>query len=399
MKENNSATKTVLITNVKTGEVTQGKNEMAENANKKKSSNNISVSDVNTHKNDWTGKEEAVDTGDKNKPKRKEPESIEEFLELFFDKKIKALSEKLARSFNLSISEYTFEDIELIKKCLNQDRSLEKTKQLLLLLIDHKQPPKLEKLLKDVVRKLIIHSEVNEPILNGCFPLMEGQSHEDLEGVWRGFVNSDSQKEKPAPELIKARKNVFFCAVLWQLNWGGLSFKDFIKVLNNSIFSTLDKKEKTDHIILEYLSANLEGKNCKSLSFLFDWFYKQTDVFLQKNAQLLQGKDSFEKLFNEQRDLVLTKDDEINVLKSQVDKFQLHINEANEKQRVEKIHLQDDQRKQKGRTLRAFEEEIPMLQDALKALEREPAKIAVAKDCLGRALDNLNNELEQLRKN
>ena len=50
---------------------------MSEDIKKRQSSNNNnSVSDINTHKNDWTGTEEVVDAGN-NKPKKKEPESVE----------------------------------------------------------------------------------------------------------------------------------------------------------------------------------------------------------------------------------------------------------------------------------------------------------------------------------
>jgi len=403
--------KKVPIMNKNTGEVTQGTNLMAKkNVNKKSLENATSPNstvDAIPNKNNSMEKEDKVSTTvSENKPtktksKKKDPESIEEFLELFFNNNKKALPEKLAISFNRSISEYSFEDVESLKKFLSNDRSLEKTRKLLLLLIKHKPLPKLEKLLKNVVRNLIIHSEIYKPVLKGYFPLVDGQPYEDLDALWSSFVLnfSDSKGEKPDPNLVKARKNVFFCAVLWQFNGGQLSLEKCIKILHSSIFSTQEKKGKTDNIILEYLSANSEGENCKSLSSFLDWFYKQTDDLSGKHAQLIQDKCNFEKLFNEQRGLVQTKDEEISVLKYQVESFQLQIKQTNETQRVEKIHLQDDQRKQKGRTLRAIEEELPMLQDALKALEREPAKVAVAKDYLGRALDNLSNELEQLRRN
>jgi len=397
--------KKTTVNNKTTGETQQMTSGMNPSPNKSHSKKH--ASEAHSSKNNEMEKEDKVpitaNEKKQRKTKRKEPESVEEFLEQFFSTNRKALPENIAKSFNQSISNFTFENMEILKNCLDKDRSLEKTKQLLLLLIDHKQLPKLEKLLKDVVKKLIISSEVNDSIVKEYFPLAGQQSCANLDDLWKSFgLNlsvSGSKGDKPDPTLIKARKNVFFCAALWKLNDGDLSFKAFIEVLNHSIFSTLDKKEKTNNIIIEYMSVNLDGKSCKSIASLLDWFYQQTDNLLQKNNQLIQDKDQFEKLFNEHRNLVQIKDDEINVLKSQIESFQLEIKQVKEDQRVEKIHLQDDQRKQKGRTLRALEEETPMLQDALKALGREPAKIAVAKDYLGRALDNLNNELEQLRKN
>ena len=91
--------------------------------------------------------------------------------------------------------------------------------------------------------------------------------------------------------------------------------------------------------------------------------------------------------------------DEIQRLSAEVEQLKQQIEADHEERRVASIHSKDDQRKQTGRIVRTLENELPMLRDALIALEREPAKVAVAKDCILRALENLHDELNNLRSN
>lgn len=412
MKTNQSSNKEITVVSKKTGKVSKAKSMMANKPQQNKNYHPSEDENIDqNNKNDGISKsinEKPVDNTlktdqvEKKVTEKKDPESVSEFVVSFFapKSKVKTLSEKVAKKLNSEISGLTFDDDNVIKECVTNDSSLEKTKQLLILAFKYRSLPKVDKQLKDVVKKIVLTSEISEPKLEQWFSFTDDTADQSITELWQNFVvskNNTTGKAKLNLELSKARRNVFFCIVLWDLSRRKIDFKKFIKTLSNTLFSFTDKKSKDEHIVIEYFSVNLEGKSCKNISALSDWFYGQLDTLSQSANNNLREKQSIEGLLIDEKKLTQAKDDEIRELKEELASYQAKISEVHENSRVLKIHLKDDLRKQKGRTLRALENELPMLQDALKALEREPAKITVAKDYIGRALDNLNNELEQLR--
>ena len=61
------------------------------------------------------------------------------------------------------------------------------------------------------------------------------------------------------------------------------------------------------------------------------------------------------------------------------------------------MHSNDDLSRLRGQILRLFDSELPVLQDVLTALDREPPKVGVAREYLGSVVDNLGKEISRIK--
>jgi hypothetical protein len=95
--------------------------------------------------------------------------------------------------------------------------------------------------------------------------------------------------------------------------------------------------------------------------------------------------------------LLVSANSEIEVLNEQINELTKKLDEASEKERVLGIQTRDDKQKQRGRTLRILESEIPLLADCLTALDRDPPKVKIAKEYIDLVLQKLSKELVEIK--
>ncbi len=350
------------------------------------------------------------------KDKKTDPESIEDFIKYFYFGKIKSLPEKLARKLNDKIITTSITSPEIIKDCLGRDNSLEKTKLLLLLTLHQKRFPKIEKTLRDAAQKIIYaHPEMQDQHIDHWFPAYGANQTKDISEIWFDLIvksqknevelsNDNLEKEAVdkknlAVDSHKSRRNAFVAVAVWRFSERFMSFPDLIRELRSTILPPPNTKEEIEIKSLECLVASQDGRECDRVGALIKWFSDQLDNLRNQMEQHRRKADALQELLEKNKDLITTKELELSKLELELSDLRVQLVAAHENTRVQGIHFRDDQQKQRGRTLRALEEEVPMLQDTLKALERDPPKINVAKDYLARVLDNLNNELKQLQGN
>jgi uncharacterized coiled-coil DUF342 family protein len=120
----------------------------------------------------------------------------------------------------------------------------------------------------------------------------------------------------------------------------------------------------------------------------------------RNNAEAARRKaEALAKQLDERDSEFVTAQNEIKGYVAEIEALRKQVADAHEKERVQGIHMRADQQFQKGRTLRILEEEIPILADCLKALERDPPKLLVAKEYVGSVLEKLSKELNDLKGN
>ncbi len=423
--------KTIPVTNAKTGETTQRQSLVKQNPSSTplgekfpdKSDVLASVTPQGSKTRDGDPRppnsiiEVRVKTTPKSdKDKKNDPASIEDFIKLFYSGKIKSLPDRLARTLTEKVSGQSISRLELIKDCLNHDNSLEKTKRLLILTLGLKGHPKLERTLRDVVRNIILsHPEMSDQVLDNWFPFSGANQPKNINDLWLEFAvkarsnhlpssKENSEKDAEGKKISledpqKIRRNAYVSAAVWRFAERFVNFPELIRELRSTIFVPPTTKEEIEPKSLECLATNHDGKERDRIAALIKWFYDQSDTLRKQADQDRRRADALQASLNQSNDSITVKELEIGNLKLEIDNLRTQLDVAHEHARVQGIHLRDDLRKQHGRTLRTLEQEVPMLQDTLKALERDPPKVTIAKDYLAWVIDNLTNELKHLRGN
>lgn len=176
-----------------------------------------------------------------------------------------------------------------------------------------------------------------------------------------------------------------------------MRFPEFLRSMRNSSLQSSTEAGDLEREVLNYL-VSLQDKDRSGAADFIRWSYEQT-VHVQNMAE--QYRSRCESLQNQKKELdeiLEIKDHEIQTLNQEATALRARIASMEEEIRIHKVHSKDDLERQSSRTLRALEDEIPVLTDCLTALNRDPPKVEVAKEYLATALDTLNDELKILRE-
>ena len=345
------------------------------------------------------------------KSPKKKIESSDEYLESYYTGRIKSLSDETIRGIGMKVSPSSSLRAQLIDDAIKADFTLEKTRQLLVLSLNAGGSSGLAKMLRDFGKDVVCRHPVmgsQEP--ESWFPGTSQSDQSNLKMLWRSFVSSIAKPTshepddegpgatKPSPaDIQKARRNAFLCTAIWRYAERQMSFAEFFRSLRATIFEADSDGKDLEKQLLAYL-VSVQEKDRIGVAAFARWFFEQT-IHVQKQADHCRLR--LESLLSQKQEvdeLLAAKEREIASLNQQLSGLREQIQATEEEVRVLKVHSKDDLERQASRTIRALEDEIPVLTDCLTALNREPPKVEVAKEYLGTALDTLNNELKILRE-
>lgn len=363
--------------------------------------NNVgTATEINNTKN----KDQRVD-----KKKKKIIISIDEYLELFYTGKVKSLPEESLRSIGTNVSVSTEQRAGLIDKSIKADFSLDKTRQLFVLTLNDSRFTGLAKSLREFAKDVVCrHPVMGTQDIETWFPSLTHNDTSNIKQFWSGFVNNAasmksgvqgeadrSGKKANIAEIQKARTNAFLCATVWRYAQQQSTFTEFLRSLRSTIFESSSDSKVIEVNLLSYL-VSAADKDRHGIADFFKWFHDQT-IHVQNLADSYRQRlETLQAHKNEVDELLHAKDEEIEGLKQQIAGLNAQVSAANDEIRVLKVHSKDDLERQASRTLRALEDEIPVLTDCLTALSRDPPKVDVAKEYLATVLDTLNRELKML---
>ena len=416
----------VTVTNKKTGETQQlvstENNHMARKMDESQSL--LTRLDDNIVNNDFVAKKQTDRSIKTELVKKKEPETLELFIETFYAGKIKSLPEDRVKKLKKQAFEIDSREKLVISSSIS-DSSLDKTRHLLTLLAELKTSPTFQHSVSEFIRDVVVRHPImishsaqlwlpmsgsaDEANLTELFETIgtvkklrnDEKSKKYKDDLTESESKSDSNKpsesdKKMSVERQKARLNAFYIALLWRYSKKFLSFSELIRALRSTVYKLQINKSDIEGSLIDFF-VTAQGKEAFSISSLMQWYADQSRYDKDVADMARRKVDNLTEQLEETKGLLAAAQSEIEGLSEQVDSLHKQVKAAHEKERVQGIHSRADQQFQKGRTLRILEEEIPILSDCLKALERDPPKILVAKEYMGSVFEKLSKELNALK--
>lgn len=357
-------------------------------------------------------KESSDNTGSAHteKPKKKEIETVDEYLEAFLSGKVKSLTEKMVKRLGQNPVLEQTRRAELLDSAAKADFSLDKARHLLLLSAGVGNNKRLESTLRDFARATVIQHPVMGPQdAKAWFPQSDADQALSIKAMWDLFglvlknqnknaankPKEESEKTKPA-DIAKARRNAFFSAVIWRYAERQMPMQAIIGGLRETAYKSKYETERIETATLDLLTAT-QDKDAERLGSLIRWFSDMANQAMTQADHHQRRADRLEDELNNKNALLVAKQNEIEAKLEEIAALGNQITHIQEELRVQKVHSRDDLEKQRSRTMRTLEDEIPVLTDCLTALRRDPPKVGVTKEYLESTLDKLNEELKKLK--
>ena len=341
--------------------------------------------------------------------KYKIQETIEQFIEGFYAGKTKSLSIDRVRKFKKQSFEIDLRE-NLVILAAKNDLTLEKSKNLLIFSKELNSYPFFQRTLNEFIRDAVMRHPIM--VSNSAqlwFPLSGGQDEANLCDLFAtiGALKQSPQEVKlkkedlnngdikAVSELQKARLNAFYIALVWRYLNRYLVFAEFIKVLRATVYKLRDT-QSLESTVFDFLIAG-QGKEVTNIASLLHWHFDQGEGD-RKAAEIawLKAEELSGQLVKK-NGLLVSANSEIQDLNEQIKELRKKLDEASEKERVLGIQTRDEKQKQRGRTLRILEGEIPLLADCLTALDRDPPKVEIAKEYIDLVLQKLSKELVEIK--
>lgn len=344
------------------------------------------------------------------KPKKKEIETIDEYLEAFLSGKVKSLTDKMVKRLGQNPDLDLTRRAELSALAAKADFTLDKARHLLHLSIGLGGNKRLERTLRDFAREAIIHHPVMGPQdASAWLPQSDADRALSIKAMWELFglgLKSQNKKTENQPkeeavkgklaDISKARRNAFFSAVVWRFAERQMSMQSIISGLRETAFRSKYETDLVETATLDLL-ATTQDKDAEKLGSLIRWFSDMANQAVTQADHYQRRADRLEEELSNKKALLEAKEREIEARLEETEALRKQVADVQEELRVQKVHSRDDLERQRSRTMRTLEDEIPVLTDCLTALRRDPPKVEVTKEYLESTLDKLNEELRKLK--
>lgn len=338
------------------------------------------------------------------KPKDKEQQKIEslaDFIAHFYAGKTKSLSDTTLRKIAQKARIEEVRRYELLALAQESDSTLEKSLNLMLLAADLNGYRGVEEQLRffaaEVGRRVKGQGKLS---LESWLPRAadEGLSLEMMVSEVREALEKVAASTVPAPDKKKAQKrleNGFYLACQWRL-YQGTAPRELVRVLRRSLLAPNPlQRERSDGLVR--LLASQPFADVPGLTWLLDDQARQVqqadaraDQLEREMRQLAAAKDQAEERLKQCEAELADKTARLHELQAQLDV-------AQEQSRIQEVHSNDDLSRLRGQVLRVLTSELPILQDVLIALDRDPPKVAVAREYLGSVVEKLNKEISRIK--
>ncbi|MDH0445068.1 hypothetical protein N7388_15510 [Stutzerimonas stutzeri] len=349
--------------------------------------------------------ESAQETAGKSKAKDKEQQKIEslaDFLAHFYAGKTKSLSDTTLRKVAQKARIEEVQRFELLALAQESDPTLEKSFNLMLLAADLNGYRGVEEQVRffaaEVGRRVNGQGKYS---LESWLPRTadDGLSLEAMASEFREAMEKVAAPEVPGPDKKKAQKRLecgFYLACQWRL-YQGAAPRELVGVLRRSLLAPrLLQRERKDGLVR--LFASQPFADAPGLAWLLDDQARQVqqadaraDQLEREMRQLAAAKSLAEERLKQCEAELAEKTARLNELQAQLDA-------AQEQSRIQEVHSNDDLSRLRGQVLRVLNSELPILQDVLIALDRDPPKVAVAREYLGSVVEKLNKEISRIKE-
>ncbi len=284
------------------------------------------------------------------------------------------------------------------------DRTLERTRELMLLSMERFAGTSLSGHVEDFVREALqrhpafckepiagaLEKGLDEPGEEGAVRTLASQNYGAL--MWPEGTPALNKKEAE-----QCRMNALWCFFLLRET----TLERILRLLQSNVWAHAAKHYDDDQ---KKLKALMKVRDAAGIAVVCSVIEKQVYDRDQKIAAARRAEEHAtrraEALEREIENLKKQKEDaeaQIEDAKAQIERLTEEISRARRAHEDERAHMRDDYEELRGRVMRRLREEISLLDEGLHALRRDPPKIHVMLDHADRAIDGLKREMDRIK--
>ena len=355
------------------------------------------------HRADSSAVQESLHKTPTKRAKRASPESCADLLRAVYSGKRKRLkpTEKALRKMRLGPKLQPAEREELLGLAA-QDRTLEKTRELMLLSMERFDGPNLAGQVREFVRDVLVRHPAFQAgaLVDAMRNLPEGPTPERaVEMLAKQSFNSLPWPEGTVAlkksELDKCRVNAVCCLLLWHRETQGLSFDHINSSLRASLWEPAAQLYKSE---AQKLRVMMENGDSAAVILSCSLLEKQASDAEQRAYATREAEARANTRTRELESRLEDIERQLDAEKAQVKCLSADLCAARQAHKDDMAHSGDEYAKLRGRVFHRIKQELSLLEDGLHALRRDPPKVHVMDDHAERAIDGLNREVERLTR-
>ncbi|MBI4692735.1 MAG: hypothetical protein HY749_01795 [Gammaproteobacteria bacterium] len=283
----------------------------------------------------------------------------------------------------------------------SSDRTLERTRDLLLLSAEKFVHHPLAVQVKDFVREVLRNHPAYQSLsLQGVLDnLPEASSIDIALAALTGQPFAHLQWPTGASPLKKReaeslRLAAVHCLLIWLRETRGISLERIQRLLHSSFWKQAAARQKSDGKILRTLILARDGDALGLACLAFEENIREKS----RDADAARGAEERARIRAEHLHCELQEASAL--LEAERSRnIALHKEMEHERRQHEdeKAHLRNDYEVLRGRILRRLRQEVSLLDEGLHALRKQPPKVHVMDDHAERAIDGLKNEIERIK--
>ena len=373
--------------------------------------------------------------------RRVEPQNIAEFIDTFLSGKAKTLSSATAkRLMGASASIEPALRGQLLRRALETDPTLEKTRKLTLLARENRAYRTLSQLLMEFcVECVLLNPAVRATGMKAMlFPGFEGES--SLEDAWRLLqslsvperlpqnnttqTENSPDREDPARSAVatddrasdgrgpkdgkdrtpgakvassRSRRNALLCSAIWRMHHGQMGFAETMRSLRATVFALRERPHSLESEVFEAI-ATLPEKEDERVAYVLEWSSRQQTDALNRLADAARQADTLHSRVTAAEEQLRATIERAEMLERQLEAERTARVAADRAVGVAQTHGQADLEEVRAMSLRAIRDAIAQLDVVSAALKREFPKIDSARDKVDSVMDALKSANKKLEE-
>lgn len=281
------------------------------------------------------------------------------------------------------------------------DRTLERTRELMLLSAERFTGQPLSGMVRDFVRGVLGgHPAFDSQSLAGVLEnLPEAASEEAaIKILWsQSFANlrwPEGVAQLKKNQAEQCRLNALYCLLLWFRDARGLSIDRLQRHLYTAAWEPATSRDKSD---VQKLKLLMHVRDCAALGIACSTLERKA---MEHNQQAIAARDAETRASARVKDLdnqLAQVSARLEAERMQVERLNADMSNVKREYENEKAHMRDDYEDLRGRLLRRLRQEVSLLDEGLHALKRQPPKVHVMVDHAERAIDGLKSEIDRIK--
>lgn len=285
-------------------------------------------------------------------------------------------------------------------KLAQSDRTLDKTKQLLLQgmrIGTSSVAGRILEFSREVLKHHVLFQSksLTDVLMNHPQGLSEDKAVATLVSTDTSGLTFEDETSLTKSQTIRCRTNSVYCLLLLLRMMRGTSLDQIHRHMQRHLWSREIRGLQHDHEKLEIL---LTARDPKAASVTFTVL---EDQVMQQGRRAEAATRAEERALARMRELgeqVAMLSREIDEAKREYEEVHQQLHEARRTHTIKDAHWRDDYERLRGRALRRLSDESSLLEEGLHALRRDPPRIGVMIDHAERAIEGLRRTAERIRK-